>query len=290
VNHVSRDYYGQNGHFVSSCSGPLSPYLKLDDPADDDDDCEADPDVAREVEEVGSITHLAGFTEEVSNRYFRLQRGEWIFRGHSSCRFNLVPKIGRTTYTARTREQFESSIFAMFKRSALHYLSRAPANDWEWLAVAQHHGLPTRLLDWSFNPLVALYFSVEDQLHEDGRFYALKAPKKLPQQAVDTKSPFSIKVPMKFLPSVVSARIWAQEGLFVVHSSIDVPLADSLRAGWVLETIVIPKSAKKRLRYELYRQGVHRAALFPDIDGLTAHLQYQHGVAPNQIFNLSVSH
>jgi hypothetical protein len=59
-------------------------------------------------------------------------------------------------------ERFEDDIFKSFKRKSRSYLSCIPEDDWEWLAVARHYGLPTRFLDWTKNPLVALYFAVND--------------------------------------------------------------------------------------------------------------------------------
>jgi FRG domain len=275
---------------ISPFSSSLLDYTKLfedsdDDVDDDEDHDEDDPEDDDGDDPDDEVYDLENFNAILSKNYFILPRGDWVFRGHSSESFELISKVGRGSHTSRTRGKFESSIFDMFKRSAVQYLEKAPRNDWEWLAIAQHHGLPTRLLDWSFNPFVALYFAVEDRLDEDGVVYALNAPKKLPQKIIETASPFKIKKPMKFLPNIVAPRLWEQEGLFIVSSNIDVPFTDKLRSDWALEKLIVPASAKQRLRYELYRLGVHRAALFPDLDGLTAYLQYQHSVHPNQIFD-----
>jgi hypothetical protein len=170
----------------------------------------------------------------------------------------------------------------MFKRQSYPSLEQSPANDWEWLTLAQHHGLPTRFLDWSYNPLVALYFAVEDNTDTDGVVYALRASKRLPDSKVETLSPFEIDKVYKYLPIHVTKRLVIQEGLFTVHPKVEIPLQDTLRTGWKLERLIIPASSKKSFRYTLYRQGIHRASLFPDLDGLTRHLEWQHSVSPEE--------
>lgn len=216
-------------------------------------------------------------------RYFRARGGAWVFRGQNSSAFEPIPKVGRVRHTSRTLAKFEGSIFTVFKRSALQYVASAPETNWEWLALAQHHGLPTRLLDWTHNPLVVLYFASDDRPDEDGVVYALRAEKKLPLTKLSAASPFALTKPMKYLPSVVARRIWVQEGLFIVHAHPQVPLTHDLRPDWSIEALLVPAAAKARIRYELYRLGVHRASLFPDLDGLSAHLQWQHGVRPEDV-------
>ena len=86
------------------------------------------------------LTHAA-------EQYFREERGRWVFRGHSSSRYELIASVGRGFHTSRDRLKYEASLFDIFYREAKEHLVSVPANDWEWLSLAQHHGLPTRLLD-----------------------------------------------------------------------------------------------------------------------------------------------
>ena len=79
-----------------------------------------------------------------------------VFRGQR-CEKPLLPTVARCTEYIRT----ELEVFEEFKREAIPYLDNVPATDWQWLAVAQHNGLPTRLLDWTKHSLAALWFAVE---------------------------------------------------------------------------------------------------------------------------------
>lgn len=225
---------------------------------------------------IGSVSE---FLAVAAARYFIEPRGRWVFRGHSDANFKLLPSVGRASHTSRSRAKYEESLFDIFSREARGYLPDLPDDRWERLALAQHHGLPTRLLDWTHNPLVALYFAVATHPGVDGQVYSLRAMTKA-SGVTRGDSPFSIKVPVKYYPSVVTARIRAQEGLFVACVELERPLDESLPSGWKVERHLIPAERKEALLYELFRLGIHASSLFPDVDGLAARLKWQHSVSP----------
>jgi hypothetical protein len=208
-------------------------------------------------------------------KYFTASRGQWVFRGHSNKEYRLVPSVGRTPHTSVNRRKYEESLFNIFRREAQGYLTVLPTTEWEWLSFAQHHGLPTRLLDWTYNPLAALYFAVEANEHLDGEVFALRARTQAPAD-VRAGSPFEISKPVKYFPAIVSPRIRAQEGLFVACSDLECPLDETLREDWDLDRMVVPAKAKQTIRYALFRLGTHASSLFPDVDGLAARLLWQH--------------
>src|SRR5260370_2706495 len=228
------------------------------------------------METIGCIQDLLLRT---SAQYFPEPRGRWVFRGHSNWRFALIPAVGRGTHTSVSRAKYEESLFDIFRREARGCLNATPRNDWEWLSLGEHHGLPTRLLDWTHNRLVALYFAVEANQESDGLFFALHAVRKASER-VCNGSPFAIDKPVKFYPNVVTPRIRAQEGLFVACADVEKPLDEVLREDWEIERHLIPSAKKNSLRYDLFRLSVHSSSLFPGIDGLAARIRWQHSVSP----------
>lgn len=228
------------------------------------------------------IEDYKGILDICEDRYFSCRYGEWIFRGQSSPLYTLKPSIGRVEHTERSFARFEKSIFSFFKRSAHNFIHDRIDNEYEYLAVAQHHGLPTRLLDWSYNPLVGLFFAVRSNPKEDGILYALHADKRIADEILLNNKPFEIEKTYKYVPRILASRLSAQEGVFTIHSSPHQSLEEELRSDWELERIRIPAALKEDLQYLLFRQGVHHAKLFPDLDGLAQHLTWQHMVMPVQ--------
>jgi len=215
--------------------------------------------------------------DHASRCYFAEPRGNWVFRGHSNLNYKLIPSVGRSPHTSRSFAKYEHSLLDIFRREAHGCLSSVPKEEWEWLALAQHHGLPTRLLDWTHNLLVALYFAVEANAATDGEIIALRSLKKA--GAALTESPFALASPVKYYPNIVTPRIRAQEGLFIACAAPEVALDQSLPTMWQIERLRIPFANKAHLRYELFRLGVHASSLFPDVDGLAARIRWQHSIS-----------
>ena len=203
---------------------------------------------------------------------------ELIFRGQNGD-WPLIPGIARMA-DSEDLPQIEQSMFNDFKRQAVRYLSFRPDNDWEWLTIGQHYGLPTRLLDWSTNPLTSLWFAVNSGNTDEngsGVVWIYQSDESNLVKNTDT-SPFEISVPKVYLPQHNNTRIYAQSGIFTIHNYLEqkmkfVPLQEDTRENSKLAKITIPGSCFKSISKELERVDIHSAKLFPDLDGLTKRIR-----------------
>lgn len=106
----------------------------------------------------------------------------------------------------------DMAVFSEWKRRGAISVADMPNDEWECLALAQHHGLATRLLDWTRNPLVALFFASWEIPEDHGAVYAI------PQPGLVTNERFQeVKLDMSFEPRPFHRRIEAQQALFTYH-------------------------------------------------------------------------
>jgi hypothetical protein len=192
-----------------------------------------------------------------------------IYRGVKSVNHKLEPKIGRIepTKSSKSKEKNEQEILRLFKERAIPYLDFLPESDWDWLALGQHHGLPTRLLDWTRNPLVACFFAVIKETKEDSLIYAYNnrfyiSVKKHP-------NPFEYKKIGKFIPRHITTRISAQSGVFTYH-----PNPYKSFSSENIEKIIIPNNFRPELKKTLSKYGINQSTLFPGLDGLAEHIKW----------------
>jgi len=194
-----------------------------------------------------------------------------VYRGVKKSTYELVPKVGRSNFiwNHKSVKDAEKYMLTLFKQRAIPFLTFSPRNDWEWLALAQHYGLPTRLLDWSRNPLVAAYFAVNEKTETDSAIYVLKSKKYPISSDEENKSPFEYSEQRKFIPAHITERIIAQSGLFTIHPNPKEP-----HSGNDVEKIILKNSFRKELKNILFKYDIHSASLFPGMDGLSEHIMW----------------
>jgi hypothetical protein len=226
-------------------------------------------------------------------------RSNFAFRGVSDARYRL-----RTSLMGLhgSLPQIEYHLLRNFEKYAQAGGPQA-LSDWRWLTLAQHHGLPTRLLDWTYSPFVAMHFATArtETFDRDGAIWHVdfvKAHDLLPEKlkvilSETAANAFTINmleeiVPalrdfdgiseeefvMFFEPPSIDARIVNQFALFSIMPSATATLADWLRAHPDLyRRIIIPKELKWEIRDKLDQANMTERILFPGLDGLASWLK-----------------
>lgn len=233
--------------------------------------------------EINSISKLITQLKKLSNKF---EEDLW-FRGQTDISWKLSPGLLRLDKKAS-----ESSLLTRFKQSAAMLIEDNSKDDFDWLFLLQHYGVPTRLLDWSESPLAALYFAVNDasQDKKDGALWILKPTELnkianistteknfIPSFDDEVLENYSVKTlnsnprnklaPIATIATRNSTRIQAQLGVFTIHHLDNRPIEEFCSKNEVIK-FKIPAAAKKLLREELSILEVNKFTLFPELSSI----------------------
>ncbi len=250
------------------------------------------------------------YTYKIENMNHLIEIGTKLypfwFRGHSKCFGNLHPWIFRET------EQFKGSLSSggnanhefcyieEYQRKVLMFADNIPEKlSIEWLFMMQHYGMPTRLLDWTENILVAAYFAVCENTKENGEIWVIfpqrlnkhyngevfwlwdsppisylsketlhNNPSKLSSELGLKKVP---ETPLAFYPPLNNHRMIAQSSVFTIHpkpnenkSNTITSLLKNNHNSFEIVRYIIPSSYKKEIYCNLNKLGINRTRLFPE--------------------------
>lgn len=250
----------------------------------------------KDVNTVRTVSEFVARIADIKTSQVALgNKNDLLFRGQP-CDKPLLPKLGRLTPKGE-RGKIERLLLDKFARESLPFTEFEPRDEWDLVALAQHHGLPTRLLDWTHSSLAALWFAVRrpPQTKESGDgleigvVWVLCADLEDFQQITSGTSPLDNKLrTLIFRPKAITRRIVAQSAVFTVHklhddSSNFIALDKNRLYKQKLIKVIIPAEAFSGIREELNMYNANAALLFPDLDGLCAHLSWRYTKLSDEI-------
>lgn len=256
---------------------------------------------------IRSFKQFVGFIEDLRSNL----HGPLWYRGCAKSSYELKPSLYRhkKTKTIESFIELEKKLISLFQQRSIPFHARTLSDGWELLFFMQHYGVPTRLLDWTESPLLALFFAVTSSLRHlnaagkpifesDAAVWILD-PIRWNKHAVNLRT-FEGKVLavddshlnaygpsvdcniMKDFPIAIygahnSYRIVAQRGVFVVFGKqthpMEVIFQDHNFPGNALKKLVIPKEKLPHFYDAVRHHGITDSVVFPDLDGLAREIR-----------------
>ncbi|WP_242490137.1 FRG domain-containing protein [Noviherbaspirillum cavernae] len=244
--------------------------------------------------EISSWNEFVSLTSELDG---------WAFRGQQDANWALLSSLSRYLQAFipdqsgwRTREE---RAIRIFRRKAHNYLSKPVAldDDLRCLSLMQHHGAPTRLLDFTKSPFVAAFFALESAV-SDAAVFALNTPvlwnappvnnPLLTRDTIDPRKKgnfdrYFLQNDSQIIwigePTEMDMRLVAQSGTVVLPGVLDKSLDEILKEYHAEETlirkIILPRHVRDEAMKALYRMNITNATLFPDLDGLAKSIKFE---------------
>ncbi|MBE5977856.1 MAG: FRG domain-containing protein [Paenibacillaceae bacterium] len=217
-------------------------------------------------------------------------KGFCWYRGHRETGWKLLPSVKRDPFNQGENEQYLANNFYI---DASRRIRDKPNNKAGWISLMQHYGLPTRLLDWSESPLIALFFALENQegySEKDAIVWSLN-PEKLNINMDNDKYlyPMDSYTVQKYIEPAFSKctepdnviacfpvendlRMYVQQSAFTIHSS-NLPLEEFKCSVDFLNKIVISSKIKKEFKLQLEICGFKLSNIYPDVEHISKELK-----------------
>ncbi len=218
------------------------------------------------------LTNLTEHSEANDYTLYRGQQFDW----------NLHPKISRLTSRGKMDkikcEKLMIDEFVFYSKPYLNDKSHSPI---DILSIAQHHGMATRLLDWTKNPLAAIWFAVNEVPEEGNKYGVVWKLDTIQDDYIEDCNPFDIKEIKLFRPNLNIQRIINQNAIFSIHGyseefGIYLKLEEQPNYYSRLVKFIIPSDIFWKIRYDLDILGINKMSLFPDLDGVSKYVEWLH--------------